>query len=136
LAQFPIVYYLAQRSEKKERDFVNLHINQFYTQYRSILNSYKLLSQQVYDDSINKEKVLNIAKNAYLSKNKEKLSQMLKPIYIKLKKRGFSTLEFYLKSDTPIVSSKDYKQKNSSKKISKRYSTKIKINQIERKFVM
>jgi len=128
LAQLPIVYYLAQRSEKKERDFVNLHINQFYTQYKSILNSYKLLSQQAYDDSINKEEVLNIATKAYLPKNQKKLSQILKPIYTKLKKRGFSTLEFYSKNDTPSVSFKDYKQETSSKKVSKKYSTKIKIN--------
>lgn len=87
---------------KKEKDYYLKKTNDLQITYSTIVNSYSLLSQIIFDEIINKPEVIDIFSKAYISDSTDQaeirnsLYQLLFPVYQNLKNKNFVNLHFVL----------------------------------------
>lgn len=102
IIEIAIIALLRNNVIKKENDYYLKKINDLKITYSTIVNSYSLLSQIIYDEIINEPEVIDIFSKAYISNPTEQteirnsLYQLLLPVYKNLENKNFVNLHFVL----------------------------------------
>lgn len=103
------LFWLWQGYAQRRADILVQEQAEIQNQYSSTINSYRLVSQSVYDEVINSEAIIDIiaeAKGASESRQKQLRSQLydkLSPVHERLKLKNFKQLHFHLAGGTSFL---------------------------------
>jgi hypothetical protein len=130
LIEIFIVCLLWQNHLKQQNLLESNYINQLQTTYQVVFNTYRLVSQTLYDEIINQPAIINLFKKAYLADETERtiirnqLYNKLRPTYQRLQTKNLRQLHFHLPDGTSFL--RFHKpQKFGDKLFNVRYSVKL-----------
>ena len=103
------LFLFNQVKEEKRNIYLQSRIAQFEKEYETVIDSYALVSQTLFDEVINKKEIIDIFKQARtpdLAKQaevREKLFEKLNPTYERLKQKNLRQLHFHLPDATSFL---------------------------------
>ncbi len=109
LIEIFIVSLLWQNHLKQQNLLESKYINQLQTAYQVVFNTYRLVSQTLYDEIINQPAIINLFKKAYLADETERtiirnlLYNKLRPTYQRLQTKNLRQLHFHLPDGTSFL---------------------------------
>ncbi len=96
------LFWLYEGYDQRRSEIVSREQNDAQNQYSSTINSYRLLSQSLYDEVINSERVVNIINQADQSSSskqavlRDELYRQFLPVFNRLQNKNFKQLHFHL----------------------------------------
>jgi signal transduction histidine kinase len=104
-----IFFSLSVNRKEKENLLLSQHIVQLQDAYNVTVDTYKLVSETIYDEVVNKPEVVEIFKGAATvdeeerEKLRQQLFQTLNPTYQNLRKKNLKQLHFHLPDGTSFL---------------------------------
>lgn len=105
----PAYLFLNQQKDEKTQLHFSNQISQTAIELEAIKNSYDLVSKSIFDNVINKEKVVSLVKKANAQDDvgkgilRQELYTMLLPLYKNLSAQGIKQLHFHLKNSVSFL---------------------------------
>lgn len=110
LLAIPVIIYLYYNLQSEKELFEKDQIHTLRTNYNTVNNTYRIVSQVVFDEIVNKREVKQLVKKALLSQNetqrnhyRQQLYQNLKQQYKRLEDLNVRQLHFHLPDNTSLL---------------------------------
>ncbi|MDD4412129.1 MAG: ATP-binding protein [Patescibacteria group bacterium] len=104
-----ILYWLYDNYRVRRLEILSSEQESIQNQYASVINSYRLVSQTVYDEVLNSKSVVQNLERASSANANEKvkirseISKELQPVYNRLIKKNFKQLNLFLADTTSFI---------------------------------
>lgn len=103
------VFWLWQGYAQRKAELITREQEVIQNQYSSTINSYRLVSQSLYDEVLNSQEIIELMAEANQANDgtrdqlRAKLYQRLLPVYERLKNKNFKQLHFHLLGGTSFL---------------------------------